>query len=271
MEIKKFDVTPQPLPQVDWEALSARAAAQERQEAEETIRRNLKESGAFDGDLANAGFENFLQIDGNRSQLTAKGLCENFLKEILAGKTARTLLFYGPSSTGKTYYADSVLKAFCQSQKPPLKIQKQDGTWEDANIRQWHRGYYTTSETACRLLTDNTWEDKAERKHKAQKLMEAEFLIIDELGRSLQTQKKERDSLFEFLNYRISTLRPSFLITQFTENELVDFFGSALFNRINGVAVLFDTSKLPNMRDPKVQELLKARRERNGRTTMSAL
>ena len=249
----------------------SKAAAQERQEAAETIRRNLKESGAFDGDLENAGFENFMQVNGNRSQLTAKSLAEDFLREILTGKTARTLLFYGPSSTGKTYYALSVLKAFCASQKPPLKIQKQDGTWEDANIRQWHRGYYTTSETACRLLTDNTWEDKAERKHKAQKLMEAELLIIDELGRSLQTQKKERDSLFEILNYRISTRRPSFLITNFTENEMVDFFGAALFNRINGVAALFDASKLPNMRDPQVQEQLKARRERNGRTAMSAL
>ena len=86
MEIKKFDVTPQPLPQVDWEALSAKAAAQERQEAAETIRRNLKESGAFDGDLENAGFENFMQVNGNRSQLTAKSLAEDFLREILTGK-----------------------------------------------------------------------------------------------------------------------------------------------------------------------------------------
>lgn len=270
-EIKKLDIRPQQEPAIDWKELDARVAASEREEAAATVRRNLKESGAFEDDLENAGFENFIQVNGNRSQLTAKSLAENFLREILAGKTARTLVLYGPSSTGKTYYALSVLKAFCASQKPPLKIQKLDGTWEDANIRQWHRGYYTTSEIACRLLTDNTWEDKAERKHKAQRFIEAELSIIDEIGRSLQTQKKERDSLFEILNARISNKRPTILISNMTESELTDLFGAALFNRINAVALIFDASNLPNMRDPQIQQQLKARREANGRTTMSAL
>lgn len=270
-KIKALEISQTNEEGINWTAMSARVEAMERQEAAETIRRNLKESGAFEDDLKNAGWENFIKINNNQSQLTARRICEEYTQKILAGKTSATLLFYGPSSTGKTYYALSVLKKFCNSQKPPLKFQKQDGTWEDANIKQWHRGYYITSEAACRILTDNTWEDKAERKHKAQKLMKAEFLIIDELGRSLQTQKKERDSLFEILNFRISTRRPTFLISNFLEQELADFFGSALFNRINAAAVLFDASKLPNMRDPQVQDQLKVRRERNGRTAMPSL
>lgn len=270
-EIKKLDTRPAAAPEVDWNELNARAEARDRQEAADTIRRHLKECGAFAEDLRNAGFENFFQLNGNASQLTAKNLAESFLQKILAGKTNATLLLYGPSSTGKTYYALSVLKAFCRSQKPPLKVQKQDGTWEDANIRQWHRGYYVTSEELCRLLTDNSWEDKAARRQKAQKFMEAELLVIDELGRSLQTQKKERDSLFEVLNYRIANNLPTILVSNFLEAELAEFFGSALFNRINAVAALFDASNLPNMRDPQVQVQLKAWRNRNGRTAMPAV
>lgn len=270
-EIKKLNIRPQQAPDFDWKELDARVAAAEKAAEEATIRRNLKESGAFAEDLAAAGWNNFLNVAGNQSQLTARRICEEYTRQILKEKTAATLLMYGPSSTGKTFYALSVLKAFCNTQKPPLKIKKQNGTWEDANIKQWHRGYYTTSETACRLLTDNTWEDKAERRHKAQKLMEAELLIIDEIGRSLQTQKKERDSLFEILNTRISNRRPTILISNMTEPELADLFGSALFNRINAVASIFNASNLPNMRDPQIQQQLKNRREANGRTTMSAL
>lgn len=247
---------------IDWAARAREIAAAEAQEERDRIRRNFERCGAYKKDLREAGWEFFIQIENSPGQRTCMDVCRRFIESITARPSNQTLLLYGPSSTGKTYMALSALKYYCTKQRPPLKVQKADGTWIDAGIKTFHRGMYTTSEDACNLLMDKGFTGRAERVTQLQALKTTELLIIDEIGRSMQTEKKERDSLFDILNYRISNDLPSILCTNYGESEIIEFFGAALFNRINSVAVLIDTSNMPNMRTPEAMQ--KAQQKRAG-------
>lgn len=217
----------------------------------------FKRCGAYENDLAECGFDKMYIVPGCQPQERLVNLCRKFLNEITEGRTNRVLLLYGNSSTGKTHAALSILKQWFNTQKAPVVITDSMGRKVDAGIVQYHSGYYTTSADLCKLMHNSSYEGRNERELKVKKMQDGELLIIDEIGRSNETAKKERDSLFDILNYRISTNRPTVICTNYTEDEMVEAFGDALFKRINGAAVLFNTSSLPNFRSQDLQTKIK--------------
>lgn len=254
------------------------AEAEDLRQRTTTILRNYLNSGANRKDLNEAGFENIVFWNDNVNQHKLHQVCINYVGEILKTEDYnKVLILYGEAGRGKTYFALSTIKYFCHAEKPRLtftkKVAKEDpfgnvipGQYdvyqEDAGVTDFHRGYYTTSEHLCKV-SDHKFKQTSQisnDKASVDLYKKCELLVIDEVGRAMQTQKIERDVLFSVINYRISNYRPTIICSNLNEDELSKLFGDALWSRITSVGTTFCVNGLDNMRAVNIQKILKYKR-----------
>lgn len=240
---------------------------------------NFFKCGANKKDLNEAGFEKYITWENNQNQVALRDLCLQFEGLIQREPECNNILFmFGKAGAGKTYFSLSVLKMLCGVEKPRQYITryvpKRDGEGnpindgedvkvsEDSGVIDYWSGYYTTSEHLCEVISMNfkSTTQRENDKAKLDKFKHAKLLIIDEIGRSLQSKKNEKDALFSVINARISNYLPTILCSNMNERELQELFGDALWTRISSVAKLFCTDGIDNMRAPRVQKILRERR-----------
>jgi len=158
--------------------------------------------------------------NGQESALEfAKRYAEDFPA---AHQTGRSAIFTGRPGTGKTHLAAGIA----------LHVMK--------NFRA--KVLFSTVSRAIRRVKD-TWNTHGERESDAIALMtEPDLLILDEVGVQFGSQT-EKNILFDILNERYENTLPCILISNLPVNELTQFIGERVYDRLKeggGKCIVFD-------------------------------
>lgn len=160
-------------------------------------------------------------LDGQKRALAfAQGYAAGF-GEIR--KTGRSALFIGLPGTGKTHLAVGI----------GLEIMEHHGA----------AVLFTTVMRAVRRVKD-TWgrgSDESESEAIAA-LVFPDLLILDEVGVQFGSDT-EKLLLFDILNERYERRRPTVLMSNLTQDEVTDYLGERVFDRLRedgGQSVVFD-------------------------------
>lgn len=149
--------------------------------------------------------------------LQARSIIENFGSAHMV--FGRNIAISGNAGSGKTHLAVAMAKAIGETHKVRYVrsirelIREQRESWREGAIK---------SESEC--MEDFVWWD---------------LLIIDEFGKGADS-KADRDFMYELLNMRYDSKKPTMLITNFTWKMLPDFMGEQLYGRM----ILEDCDKL---------------------------
>lgn len=149
--------------------------------------------------------------------LQARSIIENFGSAHMV--FGRNIAISGNAGSGKTHLAVAMAKAIGENHKVRYVrsirelIREQRESWREGAIK---------SESEC--MEDFVWWD---------------LLIIDEFGKGADS-KADRDFMYELLNMRYDSKKPTMLITNFTWKMLPDFMGEQLYGRM----ILEDCDKL---------------------------
>lgn len=156
----------------------------------------------------------------------------------------------GKSGTGKTFGALSVIKYLSNTTKPPVMIAKHDvenDVWVSVplDIPVYRQCFYSKASKLVAIMTDrNNYEAKHDVKLG---IAISDLVVIDEVGRSLQP-KAEREIIFDVLDNRADNGLPTMIISNYEDDELRDFLGSAVMSRLISDCIYFNTVGIADRR-----------------------
>ncbi len=148
----------------------------------------------------------------------AQDYAHNFAKYYEDG---RSLVLYGRTGTGKSMLACAMAR----------------------HIILTH-GRHCKYATAYHIVRDikATFKNGADEKEVVKGFIEPALLIVDEVGVQFGTDT-EKLLLFEVLNGRYEEIKPSIVISNLNQSEIVDYLGDRALDRMRengGAALLFD-------------------------------
>lgn len=152
-------------------------------------------------------------IARNEETKMAKEIVMNFLKDIQQGKF-RTLKLLGAVGNGKTHLAAAILKEFGGTYRKAAEIVSE----------------YQASQSFSANLREKDLMDMYGR---------SKLLVIDEIGRS-NNEKVEKYIIYALLNVRYELLKPSVLISNFSNKDFAIFTGKAVTDRLNEQAITIE-------------------------------
>jgi DNA replication protein DnaC len=121
-------------------------------------------------------------------------------------KTGRSCIIFGPNGTGKTHLAFSAIKY---------------------QIYQDRDAWYTLAADYFDLIRKSFSQPEPELKN----YESCDYLVIDEVDKAYGSQT-EFIALYRLINHRYNDMKPTVLITNSNQGELVDVIGSSTFDRI---------------------------------------
>lgn len=256
------------------------AEEQNYKECEERILRNYFRCGANRKDLNDAGFNNFVNWNGNKNQVELYDKCKRYVENIVTDADFnKVMVLYGEPGMGKTYYGLSMIKLLCTKQKPRIFVEKESvddfgqtvTVKEDVNVTDFFTGYYTTSEDLCALSTGRglSGDSLAKARSTMDLYKSCKLLVIDELGRAILNAKVEKDTVFHVVNHRINNYLPTVLCTNMTEEAIEKTFGPAFYNRLKAYGLWFCVNGMENMRAQTVQKALRERKDARARESFN--
>ena len=195
----------------------ARALAEEQRRWEASLERSCIPERFLDRTLKNYEAKN----EGQKRALAfAVAYADNFDKALVTGRCA---LFVGLPGTGKTHLAAGI----------GLRLMSRDK----------RRVLFTTVMRAVRSIKE-TWTRGAEltESQAIAKLVAPDLLILDEVGVQFGSET-EKLMLFDVLNERYETRRPTLLISNLDLDGVRAYLGERIFDRLRedgGEAVAFD-------------------------------
>lgn len=141
-----------------------------------------------------------------------------------AGVTGQSLIFVGKPGTGKTHLAVGIGMHLLRQGRPVL---------------------FTTVQRAIRRVRDTWSRESAETETQAvAALVFPDLLILDEVG--VQTGSEfEKNQLFDILNERYETRRPTLLLSNLDVEGVRAYLGDRIFDRLRedgGRSIAFDWS-----------------------------
>lgn len=138
-------------------------------------------------------------------------------------KTGRCALFVGKPGTGKTHLATGIALAAMAN-------------WNASTL-------FTTTMRALRRVKDTWVRGSVETESEAiEALVFPDLLILDEVGIQFGSDT-ERMILFDVLNARYESRKPSLLLSNLMVAEVRDFLGERIFDRLRedgGKVIVFD-------------------------------
>lgn len=149
-------------------------------------------------------YENIIRIQND-----AKMYVENF------SKNYKNLYIFGDVGRGKTFLINSIAKEIL-----------------DRN----YSVIYLTATKLFSFMNDYLYafsERKEELKERYDLIFESDLLIIDDLG-SENDRNSNESNLFEIVNDRMINKKPIIFSSNYSEDELMEFYGDRIFSRIIG-------------------------------------
>ncbi len=205
------------------------AAVMAKREAQERV----EKLAAWQARIGSAGIPERFQ-DRSLDNFAASTEEQNFAlqaaKEYAAGfagqaaVTGQSLLFVGKPGTGKTHLAVGIGMHLLRQGRPVL---------------------FTTVQRAIRRVRDTWSRESAETESQAvAALVFPDLLILDEVG--VQSGSEfEKNQLFDILNERYETRRPTLLLSNLDVEGVRAYLGDRIFDRLRedgGRAIAFDWS-----------------------------
>jgi DNA replication protein DnaC len=135
-------------------------------------------------------------------------------------KTGRSAVFVGGVGTGKTHLATGIALAA---------------------IGHLYTVRFTTVQRMIRDIKDS-WKDTRTESEVMEYYTRPRLLILDEVGVQFGTDF-ERNVLFDIINERYEYNRPQILVTNLQKNELTEFLGDRVIDRLReggGKVIAFD-------------------------------
>lgn len=139
----------------------------------------------------------------------AKAYADNF------PNSYRNLYIFGDVGRGKTFLINSIAKEILDKNYSVL---------------------YLTATKLFSFMNDYLYafsEKKDELKERYDLIFESDLLIIDDLG-SENDRNSNESNLFEIVNDRIINKKPIIFSSNYSEDELMEFYGDRIFSRIIG-------------------------------------
>lgn len=130
-------------------------------------------------------------------------------------KSYRNLYIFGDVGRGKTFLINSIAKEILDKNYSVL---------------------YLTATKLFSFMNDYLYafsERKEELKEKYDLIFDSDLLIIDDLG-SENDRNSNESNLFEIINDRIINKKPMIFSSNYSEDELMEFYGDRIFSRIIG-------------------------------------
>lgn len=130
-------------------------------------------------------------------------------------KSYRNLYIFGDVGRGKTFLINSIAKEILDKNYSVL---------------------YLTATKLFSFMNDYLYafsERKEELKEKYDLIFDSDLLIIDDLG-SENDRNSNESNLFEIVNDRIINKKPMIFSSNYSEDELIEFYGDRIFSRIIG-------------------------------------
>lgn len=127
----------------------------------------------------------------------------------------RNLYIFGDVGRGKTFLINSIAKEILDKNYSVL---------------------YLTATKLFSFMNDYLYafsERKEELKEKYDLIFDSDLLIIDDLG-SENDRNSNESNLFEIVNDRIINKKPMIFSSNYSEDELIEFYGDRIFSRIIG-------------------------------------
>lgn len=149
-------------------------------------------------------YENIIRIQND-----AKMYVENF------SKNYKNLYIFGDVGRGKTFLINSIAKEILDRNYSVL---------------------YLTATKLFSFMNDYLYafsERKEELKERYDLIFESDLLIIDDLG-SENDRNSNESNLFEIVNDRMINKKPIIFSSNYSEDELMEFYGDRIFSRIIG-------------------------------------
>ncbi len=135
------------------------------------------------------------------------------------GKNSPSLYFYGPVGTGKTFLANSLAKAL---------------------IDEGYSVFYRTCYDLINFLGDYTFSYNKEAMQEERDLIfDCDLLVIDDLGAEFASNKARSD-IFEVINSRIISTRPTLISSNLGPDDLGDFYDDRIKSRIGNEYILYE-------------------------------
>jgi DNA replication protein DnaC len=194
-----------PLENITAEEIAAHDAEIKRQEAEQTKHERTeryKRSGVPERYWTES--LDTYQITNEMQKTTAQAIGE-FLREIKCG-AFRTLVLIGSAGTGKTHLACGV-------------------------VREYGGKYATAPDIVEEIRRAKSFSADQTEKKIIDSYSHKNLLIIDEIGRGIAATD-EKYMLYQIINARYNTRKPTVLISNFTKADFLKYIGVAATDRL---------------------------------------
>lgn len=148
-----------------------------------------------------------------KDQTRALNLCRRYAEDFRRVlRQGNNLLLVGAPGTGKTHLACAVLHQV---------------------MSQGHSGLFTGMSEALRMIR-STYSPGAKitEEEAFQLYTKPDLLVIDEVGVAIGDDEKRRAMLFDLLNNRYGEVRPTVLIGNLTAEELEQYLGERVMDRL---------------------------------------
>lgn len=176
---------------------------------EEAQRRRIREEKQLEASGARLQSSTFTSFDPGgfeEAYTTALNYCETF-----EGNHGEGLVFTGSVGTGKTHLAGAVANAIMQDRKIPVR-------------------FYSSTDMIDAIKA--TYGDRHVRTDDLKQILfAAPLLIIDDLGRELDTEHN-RGIMYQIVNHRYENYAPIIITTNLDPEELYTRYGEAIFSRL---------------------------------------
>lgn len=161
--------------------------------------------------------------------------CKRFAERVAQGAEADSLLLMGKSGLGKTFLASAIGNHVVAARRTVV--------------------YFTFSELMD-LIRLRKFEDEAEYRDGLQRLLDADLIILDDLGAEKVTDFVGQE-LFNIVNHRVNRQLPMVVSTNLTPPQIEEVYGQRIASR------LVHGSEALMLRGVDVRRVLRQRRGAN--------
>jgi len=143
--------------------------------------------------------------------------CRGFAERICAGSDEESILLMGDVGLGKTFLCSAIANLLVAAKRQVV--------------------YFTLSEFMD-LVRLYKFEDDADYRDGIQRLLDADLIILDDLGAEKVTEFAGQE-LFNIINHRMNRQKPMVISTNLTPGEIQEIYGARIASRIlNGFEAL---------------------------------